>query len=181
MAVFLTIISTLLAVIIGGLITSRIGKGLQDREFKKEARERQEILKCYLETLKTEIDSDYQRLWNLSSQISGGGYPTEYFDVNVKQTIMSEIIKTRLYGKHKKIFDRINSMVARLIVLNREISLVRDLIEGKYCSVSDQQYKQRQQVDRSNGVIGNILNLDIQGSAVKRDICVRLEEIIQAL
>ncbi len=54
---------------------------------------------------------------------------------------MSEIIKLQIYGKHKAVFDRINSMATRLTILNQEISMVRDLIEGKYCSALDQKAK----------------------------------------
>ena len=172
---------TLIGVIIGGLITYYVERGLQDREFKKATLKRKEILRCYFETLKAEIDEDAQRLKSLRNQIYGKGYPTEYFDVNVKQNIMAEIIKTPLYGKNKKIFDRVNSMSVRLGALNREIAGVRDLIEGKYCSVLDQDAKTRQQIDRSIGVIDDILNQNIQDANGKCEICLRLDEIAKAL
>ena len=177
----MAVILTLIGVIIGGLITYYVERCLQDREFKKAVQERKEILRCYLETLKVEIDDDAQRLRNLRNQIYGKGYPTEYFDVNVKQNIMAEIIKTSLYGKNKKTFDRVNSMAVRLGALNREISGVRDLIEGKYCSALDQEAKTRQQIDRSTGVIDDILNQNIQDVNGKCEICLRLDEIAQAL
>lgn len=177
MEVFLTLVG----VIIGGLITYFVERWLQDREFKKENHERREVMKCYLETLKAEIADDYQRLWNLRNQVYGKGYPTEYFDVTVKQNIMSEIIKTPLYGKYKKIFDRINSMAIHLIVLNHELAGVRDFIKGKYCSALDQEAKIHQQIDQAVSVINNILNQNIQESNSKCEICIRLEEIIKTL
>lgn len=175
------VISTLIAVVVGGAVTFWFGKRLQDRQFDKEKRERIKILKCYLETLKTEIENDFRRLINLRPRIQNQGYPADYFDTSVEQIIISEIIKTKLYSKHKEIFDRINSIITCLKKLNNETALMRDYIKGKYVSTLDQKSKIRQQAEHSGELINEILDRYVKYSGDKPEICLRLKEVVQVL
>jgi len=170
----------LLGVMIGGGISYIVGINLQNRHFKKEENDKKDILRSQLETLVSEINDEYIRLQNLRNLIQGDGYPREHFDVTIKKAILAEMVKTKLYPQNKPIFNRVNSLINRLMILNREIGSMQDLI-GAYCSTRYQKAKIRQERDATVGVIDDILVQNIREQKDKPELCVQLESIIKNL
>lgn len=174
------VVTGLVGVIVGGFITYFVERSLQNRQFRKEKNEKKEILKCYLEILKNEIEDEHKRLWNLRNSISGG-YPREYFDPTVKRTILQEIIKLPLFTTHSNVFTRINSLIQRYENINNQIKLVQDYIQGKFVSVEDKDYKIRQEYDNLYNLVNDAISTDIKESNNKPDLASKLGEIQKLL
>ena len=171
---------TLIGVIVGGLITYFVEKGLQNRQFKKDEKDKKEIWRSYLSILKEEIAEDYKRLTSLRDNIYGS-YPTEYFDITNKRTIVAEFIKTTLFLSNTSIFNRITFLMRKLSILNNEIDLVQSFIAGRIGSALDQEYKTRQARDNVVSTINEILNNIIMESNGKLDLVCNIEDAIKKL
>jgi hypothetical protein len=166
----------LTGVIVGGFITYFVEKGLQNRQFKKEEKERKETWKCYLEILKQEIEDEHKRLWRLRDSVSGG-YPLEYFDHTVKRTILQEIIKTPLFVKHEKVFKKATSLILRYEMINNQSALVRNIISDKNLSIADKNPKLSEERSILYHLVNHALIDDMAEKNDKPDLAVKLEEI----
>ena len=165
----------LIGVIIGGLITYFVERNLQNRQFKKEAKERKETWKCYLEILKNEIEAEHKRLWSLRDSIYG--YPQEYFDSTIKRTVLQEIVKTPLFVTHNKIFNRVNLLIQRYEKINSQIRLVQDYIAGKIASIEDRDFKLNREREHLSNLVNGAISEDIIKNDNKLYLVVKLEEI----
>ena len=173
---------TLIGVVIGGLITYFVEKGLQNRQFKKDEKDKKEILKSQLRTLAQGIEDDFKRLKDLRNTIYGNAYPREYFDIHIKESIITELTKTILFPANKDIFVRVVRMLRRMTLLNKQIEFMQDIISGKTSNIiMHKDSKLRIEIDHAVGIIDDLINTDIRETNNRPELSVKIESIAQIL
>ncbi len=165
-------ISTIAGIIIGVVVAFKV----QDRQFKREEKQRKKAWKCYLETLKQEIETEHKRLWQLRS-IGCRGYPQDYFDTTVKRTILQEIIKTPLFITHQKVFSKISSLIQRYEAINSQSALIRDILSDKYASIEDKKAKLSFEQDSLFDLADDAILDDMAENNGKPSLAIELGEI----
>jgi|GEM_PF-3838374 len=166
--------------VIGIIIGVVVAFWVQERQFKREEKQKKEVWKCYLETLKREIEVDYKRLCELRNEVYGG-YPSDYFDPTVKRTILQEIIKTPLFVTHDKVFGKISALTQRYEMINNQSALVRVLISGQEAVGMSREVKLRNERDILFNLLGEAITSDIGEDNNKPALAGKLEQIQKSI
>ncbi|MBI5043459.1 MAG: hypothetical protein HZC10_06455 [Nitrospirae bacterium] len=159
----------LIGVITGGLLTFFVEKRLQDRQFKKEAQDKKEILKSLLLILKDDIVDYYKMLKELRETLWKKGFPNGYFNMENKRAMWGELMKSDLVAKNRTVFERVNNMTSKLEILNAQIEIMQ---RGAYL---------QKEKDYSVRIINKILETDIIENSNGLDLINKLDEIINKL
>jgi len=173
----------LIGVIIGGLLTFFVEKRLQDRQFKKEAQDKREILKSLLITLKGDISDYYNILKGLRNMLLLKKFPRDYFNMENKKAMWGELMKSYVVAKNREVFERINNMSSKLEILNAEIKTIQNIISDNrtFTPGSDKQAIWQQEIDYSITLIDETLNAAIIEDRNGLDLVNKLDEIINKL
>ena len=156
------ILKILSSVILGATIAYFSSWYFQNGLFRKQEKDKKEILRSQLLALAQSIEDDFKRLNDLKSIINGNGYPREYFESNIKESIIIYITKTYIFPTNKDIFDRAIRMIRKLSLLNKQIEVIQDVISGKDTRIMQKNSKLRIEVDQATTIISDIINGDIK-------------------
>jgi hypothetical protein len=151
------------------LSTFIVEKWLQDRQFKKEAHGKKEVLKSLLIILKSDIKNYHESLKELREILWKNGFPHVYFNMENKKAMWEEIMKSFVVVKNREVFERINNMASKLEILNAQIETIQ---RGVY---------QPKEKNHSERIINEIIETDIIEGSNGLDLVNKLDEIINKL